>query len=74
MFVNTLLLILSLWGTGGLTTFAVASEQPVGRNYSQKLSEESLDVACRCRLNELDELEGLWCTVATVHLARELNE
>ena len=69
MFVNTLLLILSLWGTGGLTTCAVASEQPVGRNYSQKLSEESLDVACRSRLDELDELEGLRLAVFAVDLA-----
>ena len=36
--------------------------------------EESLEFARRCGLNELDELEGLGRTVATVHLARELNE
>ena len=32
------------------------------------------DLVRRCGLDELDELEGLGRTVATVHLARELNE
>jgi hypothetical protein len=40
-------------------------------NYPRKKSKESL-VTDYCRadgLNELDQLEGLWCAVAAVHLA-----
>ena len=54
---------------------AVASAITAGRNYSTKKAREiGLDFARRCGLDELDELEGLWLAVATVHLARELNE
>ena len=54
---------------------AVASATAAGRNYSIKKAREIvLDFARRCRLDELDELEGLWLSVATVHLAGELNE
>ena len=63
MFVNTLLLILSLWGTGWPTTCCCCIGAASRRNYSQKLSEESLDVACRSGLDELDELEGLGLVV-----------
>ena len=63
-------------GTSGRVPFATHRSARWPRNYVHE--EDARDLATnlvrRCGLDELDELEGLWCTVATVHLARELNE
>ena len=52
--------------------FAFASEYPPVELLRKSERVLAADLVRRCRLNEFDELECLWRTVATINLAREL--